>query len=263
MKSVSKAILITLAAVAVIALLLLLGLNLYVQSPATQARIQEELSKALNLPLVITNTSLTPWSDLRINGIAVPGENGNFLEATSFTAKYKLLPIFQKRLVIYDMRFENPKIVWTQNEKGKWKLPQLAKAPKEASEVSEQKKEKKKKSGKDEFQVVLDRFKITGGSAEFIDKQGKRVALLSDVAMDYTTISEERLEGVARVGRINYADTFFFDDVRTPFKYADGQFSLPSLEATFAGGHATADFQLQPKPSKSPFVLHMRFSTLR
>jgi len=261
-KSLSKAILIALGAFAVIGLLLLLGLNLYVQSPGTQAHIQEELSKALNLPLVITNTSLTPWSDLRINGIAVPTEHGNFLEATSFTAKYKLLPILQKRLVIYDMRFENPKIVWAQNEKGKWKLPQLAKAPKEASELSEQRKEKKKKSGKDEFQVVLDRFKITGGSAEFIDKQGKRVALFTDVAMDYTTIREDRLEGVARVGRINYADTFFFDDVRTPFKYADGQFSLPSLEATFAGGPATAEFQLEPRPSKSPFVLRMQFENV-
>jgi type II secretion system protein N len=258
-KSLSKAILITFAVLAGIALLLVLALNLYVQSPGTQARIQEELSQALKLPLVITNTTLTPWSDLHINGIAVPGEKGNFLEASSFSARYRLLPILRKRLVIYDMRFESPKIVWMQNEKGKWELPALAKAPKEATEAPSEKKETKKKPGKDDFQVVLDRFKITGGSAEFLDKEGKRVALFTDVEMDYTSIAEERLEGVARIGRINYADTLFFDNVRTPFKYVGGQFSLPAIEATLAGGPVTASFELQAEKSKSPFVTQLQF----
>src|SRR4029453_1264898 len=108
-------------------------------SPGTQARIQAELSRALRLPLIITNTSVTPWSDFRINGITVPAEQGNFLEASSFSARYRLLPLLRKRLVIYEMRMENPKVVWTQNEEGKWVLPTLAKAPMRAAEFKEAK----------------------------------------------------------------------------------------------------------------------------
>ena len=54
MKKVSKAILIGLAIVLALVVVLIVGLNLYVQSPGAQARIQEELSKMLRLPLKIT-----------------------------------------------------------------------------------------------------------------------------------------------------------------------------------------------------------------
>ena len=124
MKKVSKAILIGLAVVLVLVVALVVGLNLYIQSPGAQARIQEELSKALRLPLKITNTSVTPWSDLRITGISIPNGDANFLEATSFSARYRLLPLLDGKLIITEMRVENPKVVWQQNAEGKWKLPE-------------------------------------------------------------------------------------------------------------------------------------------
>ena len=259
MKSVSKAILIGFAAFVAVAVLLLLALNLYIQSPATQARIQEELSHALHLPLVITNTSLSPWSELRINGIAVPAEKGNFLEATGFSARYKVLPLFRKRLVIYDMRFQSPKIFWVQNDKGKWKLPALAKAPQEARDTLSEKKEKKKKTDKDDFEVVLDGFKISDGSVELIDKVGNRVALLSDINIDYSTIADQQIEGTATIARVNYADTFFFENVRTPFKYIGPDFSLPDLQGTLGDGPVHASIDLQPDDPKSPFTARIAF----
>lgn len=262
MKPLSKAILIGVASLIGLAVVLLLALNLYVQSPGTQARIQRELSEALKLPLVITNTTITPWSDLRINGISVPAENGNFLEATSFTARYKLLPLLGKRLVIYDMRFENPHVHWVQNEKGKWVMPRLAKAPREAAEPTERKTEKKAKSARRDFEIVLDGFKIQHGSIEFIDKEGKRIALFSDVDLDYTVISEEQLAGVARIGGINYADALFFENVRSPFAYAAAEFGLPRIEGTLGGGPVTGSFQLRPEEPKSPFDARLEFSNV-
>ena len=128
MKRLSKAILILLAALVAIACVALLGVNLYVQSPGTQTRIQEELSKKLGVPLLIANTSLTPWSELRINGITIPTEEGNFLEATVFSARYRLSALLHQRLVIYDMRAENPRIVWREDAEGKWTLPKLPKS---------------------------------------------------------------------------------------------------------------------------------------
>ncbi len=132
MKKVSKAILIGLTVVVALAVALVVGLNLYVQSPGAQARIQEELSKALRLPLKITKTSVTPWSDLKITGISIPSGDANFLEATSFNAHYRLWPLLGGKLVITDMRVDNPKVVWVQNADGKWALP----GPEEAAAVS-------------------------------------------------------------------------------------------------------------------------------
>lgn len=257
MKRVSKAILICLAAVCLLGLLFVLALNLYVQSPGTQARIERELSQALKLPLVITNTSLTPWSALRINGIAVPGEKGNFLEASSFSARYRLLPLLRKKLIIYDMRFENPRILWTQNEKGKWKLPKLPKAPEETTDP-ELKKTKKEKSGKDDFQVVLNGFSIVDGMVDLLDKDGKRVAQFHNVDIEYKTISEERIDGIARIGRINYADALFFENLQASFEYASGRFTLPTISGALAGGSVDGSFELAPEEKLSPFVAQLK-----
>src|SRR5688500_9095025 len=104
-------------------LIFVFGLNLYIQSPGTQARIEAELSKALRVPLKITSTSITPTGQLRISGISIPGASTNFLEATSFSARYRPLALLSGKLLIRDMRVENPKVVWQQNEDGDFELP--------------------------------------------------------------------------------------------------------------------------------------------
>ena len=61
----------------------LLGVNLYVQSQGTQAKIQQELSRRLGTSLRIRNMSLTPWGGLELSGITIAqsssGGPGNFL----------------------------------------------------------------------------------------------------------------------------------------------------------------------------------------
>lgn len=268
MTRLSKAILIAVGALLAIVVLLILSVNLYVQSPGAQARLQAELSKALKVPLVITNTSFTPWSDLRINGITIPAEHGNFLEAASFTAGYKLLPLLQKRLVIYGMRIDSPKIVWTQNAEGKWVLPSLPKAPASSVEkkVEASKTEPKTaastKPAKSEFQVTLDGFKITRGSIEMIDKYAKRVALLSDIEMNYTTVSAEKIEGTITIASASYAGVGTFENVHSPFKWEAKQFDLSALEAAVAGGALHASLQLKPEAKDSPFVASVKFANL-
>ena len=114
-KKLSKAILIALGAVLALAIAVVFGINLYIQSPGVQSRLQEEISRSLRVPLKITNTSVTPWSDLRITGITVPNGGTNLLEAASFNARYRLWPIFSGKLVIYNMSVDSPTIVWPQN----------------------------------------------------------------------------------------------------------------------------------------------------
>ncbi len=259
MNRLSKAILFALAALLALAAVLLLSLNLYVQSPGTQARIQEELSKALKLPLVITNTSLTPWSDLRINGITVPAEGGNFLEAASFSARYRLLPMFRKRLVIYDMRLDGPKIVWVQNADKKWALPTLVKSPDPSGKKAEQPKAKAPPADKrGDLAVQLDGAKISHGSIEFLNEKRERVALFTDVDLHYTFQTPERGQGHLTVVRIAYG-AFIFENVLTPFSYSAGEIEIPAIEALLAGGPLTGSLRLSPDAAKSPFAAALKF----
>lgn len=270
MKKLSKAILIALGAVLVLAVAALFGVNLYIQSPGVQARIQEEISRALRVPLRITNSSVTPWGDLNIAGITIPNGGSNLLEAAAFRARYRLGPIFTGKLVIYGMSVEKPKIVWAQNAAGKWELPrpEVAAAKSETlppaspaanpepAKSGPKSAEPKKKNG---FQVVVEGFEIRHGEVELQDAARQPVATFSDVNMRYTTLTEERIEGVAEIARIVWAGALVFEKVRTPFNYTTEQLDLPQISATLGGGPASGSFNVKLKDAKSPFTLGLKF----
>ncbi|WP_049975651.1 AsmA family protein [Chthoniobacter flavus] len=282
MKKVSKAILIGLTILVALGVALVVGLNLYIQSPGSQARIQEELSKALRLPLKLTNVSVSPFGDLRITGITIPNGGANFLEATSFNAHYRLLPILQGKLEITEMSVENPKIIWAQTADKKWKLP----APEQAKEVSAEdanqklaKEEKKGESAngqpgekkpaeevekvaaekKSKFVVAVDRFEVKGGQAELFDNENKHLAVLSDVNMVYTSLTPDHIEGTATIGKLVYADGATFENVSTPFSFAGGAFDLSQIDATFAGGKVQGKYHTHNEGEHSPFKIAVNF----
>jgi type II secretion system protein N len=105
----------------------LIGVNLYVQSQGTQARIQQELSQRLGTTLHIRRTSVTPWGGLTLTGITIPQispvSSSDFLEAKSFHLHVRLLSLFSRKLIIKKVSLLNPSVVWPQNADGKWRLP--------------------------------------------------------------------------------------------------------------------------------------------
>jgi len=272
-KKVSKAILIGLAVLVAVGIALAVVVNLYIQSPGSQARIQEELSKSLRLPLKVTNVSVSPFGGLRISGITIPNEGGNFLEAASFNASYRLLPLLHGRFVIREMDVQNPKIVWAQNAEHKWKLPEPETAAKTAADEekvaaegksgpkssegqpSNGEAEKPARQKKSNFAVVVERFDVKGGTVELLDHENKHLAVFSDVNMIYTTLTAERVEGTATIGKLVWADTLALENVSTPFKYADGVFDLPEITAAFAGGKLQAKYQSRQEHDRSPYKI--------
>lgn len=252
----SKAILITLAVVVVLAVVAVFGLNLYVQTPGAQARIQQELSRALRMPLQITNTSISPWGGLRISGVSVPAAGGgNFLEVASFSARYAVLPLLRGRVHISDMVLTSPRVVWAQNEEGKWVLPGIPKKTGEATgiEPDEPRPERKKKRAGDEGTVLLDGLEIRDGTIELLDAKGARVALATEVEVHYTALSDRLIEGTFRIGTLSHASGLNLLAVQTPFKSSEGVLTLADLQASLAGGTARATFELENGKKEMPF----------
>jgi hypothetical protein len=114
-------------AVIVLGAIVLLGVNLYVQSQGTQAKIQQELSQRLGTTLYIRQVSVTPWGGLKLSGITIPEVPAigatNFLEAKTFRLRVKFLSLFSRRLVIKEVSLVDPNVIWPQNAEGKWRLP--------------------------------------------------------------------------------------------------------------------------------------------
>jgi hypothetical protein len=130
--------LIALGGVFALGAIALIGVNLYVQSKGTQAKIQEELSQQLGTALEIRSMSVTPWGGLELSGITIPQTSpvspSHFLEARTFRLRVRFLSLFSQRLVIKDVSLVNPTIIWAQDAEGKWRLPRARK--KEAPAVS-------------------------------------------------------------------------------------------------------------------------------
>jgi hypothetical protein len=137
-KRLRRIALIALGGVFALGAIALIGVNLYVQSQGTQAKIQQELSQQLGTTLEIRSMSVTPWGGLELSGITIPQTSPvsprPFLEARTFRLSVRFLSIFSRRLVIKDVALVNPNIVWAQDAEGKWRLPGAQK--KEAPVVS-------------------------------------------------------------------------------------------------------------------------------
>ena len=138
MRNLRRLALIALGGVFALGAIALIGVNLYVQSQGTQAKIQQELSRQLGTTLEIRSMSVTPWGGLELSGITIPQTSpvgpSHFLEARTFRLRVRFLSLFSRRLVIKDVSLVNPNIVWAQNAEGKWRLPGARK--KEAPAVS-------------------------------------------------------------------------------------------------------------------------------
>jgi hypothetical protein len=251
-KKVSKAILILIAAALVLAAVALLGINLYIQSPGAQIHIQDALSKALRMPLKITNTSLTPWGGLWIHGVTIPAEGTNFLEADSLHAHCRFLPLLSGRLEIAELAVENPKIHWVQDADGKWKLPALektAKGPKEKPKSAEKRAAR--------FEVSLDhllvkeRLRGVGGSRQQ-DRRRIHRCHFWITAFSRPIASRGWPPSGAPHGRTRRRWRMSARPSPTS-RGRPGALRLPELTATLAGGKVTGHFQAWPEAEKSPF----------
>src|SRR3712207_2032241 len=100
-------LLVTAGGVAGFLAVILVALNLYVQSQATQALIQNELRERLGAPLRIQRISVTPWWGLKLTGITMPQTDerlaGEFLRAETFRLRIRFSSLFAGRLVIKEV----------------------------------------------------------------------------------------------------------------------------------------------------------------
>src|SRR5436309_14964665 len=112
----SRLLLVGLGVILGVALLILIGVNMYVQSRGTQARIQQELSQRLGTTLSIQRISVTPWAGLKLTGIAIPqsqpGVGSDFLTAKAFRLRIRFSSLFGGHLVIKEVSLIDPEVTW-------------------------------------------------------------------------------------------------------------------------------------------------------
>src|SRR5881227_3850955 len=246
----------------------LLGANLYVQSQATQERIQQELSQRLKMPLQIQRISVTPWGGLKLSGITIPQSNdvhaAPFLQAKHFQLRVQLRSIFWRPLVIKEVALIAPAVIWPQNESGEWRVP-MKETPSEAQAQVEEptvstpetmpegtppEKERKQPKAVEAENAApgpqIKKVRLSDGSFHFLDHEKQNIALFDGVQFSSSMRDVTTIRGQARVAKIVLRDR-------------PSELQLSGITAQIARGQLTGDFSMQPQAEDSPFTVHASF----
>ncbi|HEY3663831.1 MAG TPA: AsmA family protein [Chthoniobacterales bacterium] len=293
MKKLGRLLLWLLAGALVLAFVVLLAVNLYVQSQGTHRRIQQELSQRLNTPLHLTQISVTPWSGLKLNGITIPQESGkiggNFLQAESFQLRVQFWSLFSEQLVIRQVSLIKPEVVWAQNSAGKWRLPELppvkadshsvpapapAPAPAKAAQPGatvapratsppQPNEPALAVTPATSFTPEVQRVSLKDGNFTFLDSGGRVIAKFNglDFRSSFRTATE--IKGSARVEKISLRDRFFIEDLESPLHYDPEELGFSNISARAAGGVINGRFEMAVQAPDSPFTVMVKFRDLQ
>jgi hypothetical protein len=183
----------------------------------------------------------------------------------------------------------NPKVIWAQNEDGKWRLPTslpkrddeapgnvvvataqpaapsgpvppVAPAPPPSRETVPA-----GESESDElapFTPEVRRVMLTDGSFRFLDAKKKPVATFEGVRFRSNFRNATELRGNARIEKTSLRDRFFLEALQSPLKYDPQELDFSSISARAAGGEITGAFRMRPADPDSPFTLVVKFQDL-
>ncbi len=289
MRKLGRFLLWLLGGFVLIACMLLLGVNLYVQSQGTHRRIQQELSQRLGTPLTLRRVSVTPWSGLKLNGITIPQEPGkvpgDFLQARSFQLRVRFLSLFSDRLVIRQVSLIKPEVVWAQNSAGKWRLPALppekvaalapnpsvtnknstgsppatTSVPSPAPELSPNENRTKVAAPGRAFTPEVQRVSLRDGDFTFLDPANRVVAKFSGLDFTSSFRTATAVKGSARIAKISLRDRFFIEHLDSALHYDPATLVFSSISAKSAGGELSGDFAMQLQAVDSPFRASVKF----
>jgi type II secretion system protein N len=291
----SRLLLIGLGLIVGVALLILIGVNMYVQSRGTQARIQQELSQRLGTTLRIQRISVTPWAGLKLTGITIPqsqpGISPDFLKAKSFRLRIRFSSLFGGQLVIKEISLINPEVVWAQNTDGKWRLPSMPQRPAEpialekpaptevpasASPPAEQKIVVQEPPAKPApplpvqienksapFTPEVQRVNVIEARFRFLDEKLQSVATFEDVDFRSSFRTANDLRGNITIAKTSLRDRFFLQQLESPLRYDANELDFSQITARAGEGQISGRFTIQPQAEDSPFTVSITFKDVQ
>jgi type II secretion system protein N len=291
-KKISRIVLIGLGLIVGVALFILIGVNMYVQSHGTQARIQQELSQRLGTVLRIQRISVTPWAGLKLTGITIPqsqpGVSPDFLTAKTFRLRIRFSSLFGGQLVIKEISLINPEVVWAQNADGKWRLPSLppepAKttapekpAPTEAPATAPPPPDEKivvqetpatsvvvqTENKPAPFTPEIQRVNVVRARFRFLDEKRQSVATFDDVDFRSNFRTATDLRGNITIAKTSLRDRFFLQQLESPLRYDASELDFSQITARAGEGQIGGRFTMQPQAEDSPFIVSIKFKDVQ
>jgi hypothetical protein len=255
----AKRFLFVVAGLLALAAIVLLCINLYLQSGGVQQRIRDSAQRALGTEVKIRSTMYMPWSGLVIRGIAVPDPRNasvNFIEAEALRIRFALRPLTEGRFVITECTLFKPKLVVRQQENGEWVVP-LGRG---RVEVPEAPKESPTAPGKAvSFKTELQNVHLRGGSIVFLNAKNRAIVTLERTNISARVAPERSAAGTFEIGRSDFFSSLKPRKIGGPFSWDGKSLDFPDIQGSLAGGKLNAKYRLETGEQPA-FVLALQLS---
>ena len=260
MKRFAKIILGALAALVILLLVALVGINLYLQSGDVQQRIRLATEQALGMPVTVKRTLYTPWGGLTLSGLSLPDPSipdAKLIEAPQFSVKFRFWPLLVHRFIISQISLASPHLVLRQTPKKQWVLvpPRLpstkpSAVPPVPGEAAAP--ETKPAIKAPVFTVELQSFYISDGAIDFIDNKGAYLGRITGLNVDGTVEPGNKVTGDVWIDDIDVAGQLHPNRLRAHFEQNDGLLSVTDMKCALADGKLRAEFNVVTPHNGSP-----------
>jgi len=255
---IAKRFLIFAASIALIFAVVLLCINLYLQSAGVQQRIRVAASKALGAPVTIRSTLYSPWGGLSLREISVPDPQNpaaSILKATAVRIRFSLFPLLEKRFVVTECALFDPEVVIHQREEGTWVLPAPSlqkkhEVPSLAPAPTEEVPLPVASAPVPAYKAEIERFRLSGGILTFVDAKGRVVLKLDQATISAALAPDlKSATGDFDVENVNISNSLAPRKIHGPFTVTAGALDLPQIEGSLASGQVTAKYHLDLGPN--------------
>lgn len=244
MPKIAKRFFVVAAAFAGVIALVLLCINLYLQSGGVQQRIRAAAERSLGAEVKIRNTSYTPWGGLSLRGLSIPDPRAperNIVEARGLRVRFPLMPLFQQRFVVRECTLLEPTLVVRQAPDGNWILPLPGRRPKDVEVPGAPAGPSVKGPS---FRAELERVRLAEGAILFIDAKSRPVLSLEKVDIDAKVLEGRKAEGTFYVARMEVSKSLKPNKIGGPFTWDGRVLDLPEIKGMLAGGNLTGSYRI-------------------
>jgi hypothetical protein len=247
------------AGVLAAAAIVLLCINLYLQSDGVQQRIRDAVARSLGAELKIRSTVYTPWSGFVLRGISVPdptNANLNAAEATALRVRFALAPLLNRRFVVTECTLFEPKLIVRQLENGDWLIPMLP----ARTQVPEASSEHSLSTAKGaSFKAELQHFRLRGGNVVFLNAKNRAIVTLDRTDVSGQIALDRSATGIFEVGKADFFNSLKPRKIGGPFTWDSKVLDLPDIQGSLAGGTLIGKYRVESSEEPS-FVLALQLT---
>jgi len=261
----------TLAIVAALLGAAVLAFNIHLQSPAMQERLHEGALETVGLPVTVRQVFYTPWDGIRLRGLVVPDrENAgvNFLEASDFQIRFRLLPLLRREFVVSRITLEEAALTWRQNAFGQWRLPRRAEEatvqPAGTPTLTPSMPPAIAPDTEPMFQVRVEGMEVRRSRILFENRDAWPLLEADGITARTESLSPDgQARGVARIPQAVLAGFVTARDLRGNFELTDGLLSFPEIQGDVAGGTLSGRGFIATREEGSPYDWQLQLAGLR